>query len=82
MSQLLSAGHVVRMRPSGLPCVVQQLLGGGGQGEVYRASLAGNAVALKWYHPARATVQQRATIETLIRMGPPTERFLALSRFR
>jgi DNA-binding helix-hairpin-helix protein with protein kinase domain len=57
-------------------CTVERFLGGGGQGEVYRAALAGQSVALKWYFPAQATSEQRAAQETLVRKGAPTAQFL------
>lgn len=61
---------------SGADCCVDQFLGGGGQGEVYRANLGGQPVALKWYFPNQATPQQRTALELLVRKGPPNDRFL------
>jgi DNA-binding helix-hairpin-helix protein with protein kinase domain len=76
MSQLLRPQQIVRTVPSGLPCRVEELLGSGSQGEVYRATLEGKAVALKWYLPAAATAAQRAALELLVKQGPPNDRFL------
>lgn len=76
MNQMLEPGRLVRTESSGIACKVEKFLGGGGQGEVYRGSMGGNAVALKWYLPASATPEQRAALETLIRMGAPSRRFL------
>ncbi len=76
MNQLLTPGQKVRTEGSGLPCKVEEFLGGGGQGEVYRASLAGRPVALKWYLPAAATAEQHVALELLAKKGPPTDRFL------
>jgi DNA-binding helix-hairpin-helix protein with protein kinase domain len=76
MNQLLTPGQTVQTEASGLPCVVEEFLGGGGQGEVYRAALAGRAVALKWYLPAAATAEQRVALELLAKKGPPTDCFL------
>ncbi len=42
MNDLLKAGQIVHTVSSQTPCVVGQFLGGGGQGEVYRADLGGN----------------------------------------
>ncbi len=74
--QILKAGQTVQTETSQLPCKVEQFLGGGGQGEVYKADLEGQKVALKWYFPAQATPEQRAALETLIKNGPPTDKFL------
>lgn len=82
MSEAGNAGTLLRMGQrlmtgtSQLPCEVEGLLGSGGQGEVYRAQLAGRAVALKWYLPHSATIEQRQIIESLVRTGPPDRRFL------
>jgi eukaryotic-like serine/threonine-protein kinase len=57
-------------------CQVEKFLGGGGQGEVYQATLDGKPVALKWYFTASATVEQRKALETLVRMGSPSQKFL------
>jgi DNA-binding helix-hairpin-helix protein with protein kinase domain len=51
-------------------------LGGGGQGEVYRAKLEGKPVALKWYFRHTGTRQQRAALEALIQRGAPSSHFL------
>ena len=76
MNQILKPKQTVHTETTGLPCTVEKFLGGGGQGEVYRASLGGKAVALKWYFPASATPEQRAALETLVEKGPPNEKFL------
>jgi serine/threonine protein kinase len=74
--QILKAKQVVTTETSGIPCTVEQFLGGGGQGEVYKANLAGNMMALKWYFAQNATPEQRAGLETLIKSGAPNDRFL------
>jgi DNA-binding helix-hairpin-helix protein with protein kinase domain len=62
---------------SGTSCVVKELLGRGGQGEVYRVTLAGDlSMALKWYYPHTATQDQWQALETLISKGSPSEKFL------
>jgi serine/threonine protein kinase len=62
--------------PSGLSCTVQQLLGSGGQGEVFRALLGNQPFALKWYHPGTVTPEQRDALAQLVKKGPPSEHFL------
>jgi eukaryotic-like serine/threonine-protein kinase len=78
MTGQLQPGTAVRLETSGAACVVEELLGGGGQGEVYRARVEGqpDPVALKWYLPHAATSGQRAALEALVRAGRPTRRFL------
>ncbi|MBI3734319.1 MAG: serine/threonine protein kinase [Chloroflexi bacterium] len=85
MNQMLKIGQTVRAVSTGTSCRVEQFLGGGGQGEVYRAVLivesptgaqSNSALALKWYFPAQATAAQRAALAELIRKGAPNGRFL------
>jgi serine/threonine protein kinase len=76
MLQILPAGETVRTQSTAIDCQVGELLGGGGQGEVYRAVLSGKPVALKWYLPRAATQLQRNSLESLIRKGAPNSRFL------
>lgn len=56
--------------------VAVELLGSGGQGEVWRAQMDGRAVAVKLYHPHMATTAQREVIERLVQKGPPAKYFL------
>jgi eukaryotic-like serine/threonine-protein kinase len=76
MDQILKPGQKVRTAITRGDCVVETFLGSGGQGEVYRALLADKPVALKWYYPASATPEQQKALETLIKMGTPSDRFL------
>ncbi len=61
---------------TGRQCVVEKLLGSGGQGEVYQVRVDGQPLALKWYFPQQATPQQRALLQDLVRRGAPTGKFL------
>jgi DNA-binding helix-hairpin-helix protein with protein kinase domain len=76
MNQQLGPGRALRTETTHSVCTIEELLGGGGQGEVYRASVNGEQVAVKWYLPHAATPAQRAALEALIKTGPPTTRFL------
>ncbi len=76
MDQILKPDQKVRTSSTRKECRVEAYLGGGGQGEVYQANLDGKPVALKWYYPASATPEQQKALETLVRMGPPSDRFL------
>lgn len=56
---------------------VVELLGSGGQGEVYRVRRAdGGEAALKWYYPACATAQQEDIVQDLVGRGFTDDRFL------
>jgi len=57
-------------------CEILELIGSGGQGQVYRVSLSDHEYALKWYFPNIATPEQREAIERLVHKGPPNDRFL------
>jgi DNA-binding helix-hairpin-helix protein with protein kinase domain len=76
MNRILPEGAVVRGQSSALQCIVRELLGGGGQGEVYLAEGAAQPLALKWYYAHAAKPEQRVLLENLIRKGPPNARFL------
>jgi DNA-binding helix-hairpin-helix protein with protein kinase domain len=76
MSEILRPGQVIQCEPSGMPCTIEAFLGAGGQGEVYKAQLGGQDVAVKWFFAHMATPEQRASMELLIRKGAPSEHFL------
>ena len=83
MNQLLNPGDTVQMQTTGLSCEVEAFLGGGGQGEVYRARMVdakgvGAPVALKWFFPhyLRQDTDLRARLARAIDAGPPSDRFL------
>ena len=67
----------------GLVVEVLELIGAGGQGEVYRVQVEGKPYALKWYHhPATdaqravADEQRHALTGYLLNNAPPDSRFL------
>lgn len=76
MSNMLKAGDTVQTISGGVVCQVEDLLGSGGQGEVYRLRMGQEKVALKWYLPSQGTLEQRTNLETLVRKGPPSHEFL------
>lgn len=78
MSEILSIGQTVRTESSKIACTVEKFLAGGGQGEVYQASLGNQKIALKWYFPhyLQYEIQQRERLEKAIGLGAPSEKFL------
>jgi eukaryotic-like serine/threonine-protein kinase len=75
ISGILSPGDKIYITP-GTACRVEQLLGAGGQGEVYKVNINGVGFALKWYYRETASTYQWETLRTLIDSGPPDNRFL------
>ena len=55
---------------------VEQLLGSGGQGEVYRVLWQNKPHALKWYYQQTATPGQLQNLRALTNRGTPDPRFL------
>lgn len=76
MHQILKIGRRISSEDGKNSYKVLQFLGGGGQGEVYRVDLGGNAMALKWYFPVLITAAYRKNLERLIYKGPPNDSFL------
>ena len=83
MNQLLSSGEILQMQTVGLAYKVEKFLGGGSQGEVYRARPAdgkGGAapVAIKWFFPhyLRRDRDLHTRLERAVDTGPPSDRFL------
>ena len=83
MNQLLRSGEKVGMPHTELTYEVEAFLGGGGQGEVYRAKLVddrrgGAPVALKWFFPhyLGRDPDLRTRLEHAVDTGPPSNRFL------
>jgi DNA-binding helix-hairpin-helix protein with protein kinase domain len=75
MIEILKPGQAVTTE-AGEAVTVEQLLGSGGQGEVYRANWQGKPFALKWYYPQTATGGQLANLRELVKKGTPDARFL------
>ena len=75
VSGILSPGEKILITP-GTEGRIDQLLGAGGQGEVYRVTIKGISYALKWYYRDTATTDQWDTLRKLIQEGPPNARFL------
>jgi serine/threonine protein kinase len=69
-------GQTVWLEITGERCEIKELIGSGGQGQVYHTAINGEDCALKWYFPHSATDAQRNAIERLIHKGPPNDRFL------
>jgi len=76
MSQLLPIGSTLHLPTLSRDCVIESFIGGGGEGEVYRARDGSTAMAVKWYYEFRATPQQRKVLQRLVDQGPPNSSFL------
>ncbi len=72
----LRIGHELNVNGGSQSCEVLQLLGEGGQGEVYRVRTQTDELALKWYFKPFVTSEQRKSLADLISKGAPNERFL------
>jgi DNA-binding helix-hairpin-helix protein with protein kinase domain len=74
----LKPGDSLRCLETGLPCRIDELIGEGGQGEVYRVSLNGRPCALKWYNDfvLRVDRRLRERLQVAIDIGAPSAQFL------
>lgn len=61
---------------SGNTYKVEELLGEGGQGFVYRVSCNNKKYALKWYKVKNARPEQKAILKNLLQKPKPSEEFL------
>jgi serine/threonine protein kinase len=77
-TRTLKFGQRILLQPSKRTLVVEQHLGSGEQGEVYRGNLQNQLYAVKWYYPAflQHDPKLRDRLEMMIRYGAPSERFL------
>lgn len=75
---MLRTGQVLNCINTGQQCVVENLLGEGGQGEVWRVQAGSHAHALKWFNPVmiERDPDLRTRIERLVEIGAPSRRFL------
>lgn len=76
MSDLLQPGDRFTAERSGLAGQVGEWQGEGAQGIVFSAEVSGAQMALKWYHPAAATTQQRQLLNRIVAAGSPHTAFL------
>jgi len=61
---------------SGGDCIVEEFLGGGGQGEVYRVKVGKSHYALKWYFSTSQNPQLKKSLKELVTRGTPSKNFL------
>jgi eukaryotic-like serine/threonine-protein kinase len=74
METLLKPGQTIQSS-TGASYSVQELLGSGGQGDIYRVNSGGKDWAIKWFFPFAADEQNFQKITKMIRQGPPDHRF-------
>jgi serine/threonine protein kinase len=75
---LLAQGQTVTTHSGQLRLIVGSYVGAGGQGQVYRATMNGQPMALKWFLPEYLATDPSlyGRLQRLIGTGPPTDRFL------
>ncbi|MBM7846530.1 protein kinase domain-containing protein [Herpetosiphon giganteus] len=78
MNQMLRPGTMVSIESSSIMCEVQDIIGSGGQGEVYKIKLDGRMMALKWYFPIYIKQDPflKKRLKQAIDKGAPDNRFL------
>ncbi|HEX3941452.1 MAG TPA: hypothetical protein VHX11_08220 [Acidobacteriaceae bacterium] len=78
MERLLKRGQTLMVRNMQASAVIEDLLGEGGQAEVYRARIGQMQYAVKWYRPEYLSVDVRLwdRLKVAITSGSPTEQFL------
>ena len=76
-SALLSPGSRLQTMYSRRSVIVGDMLGGGGQGQVFRAQFEDSFCALKWYNPGYLGIDPtlRERLEKSIEVGPPNNQF-------
>lgn len=72
----LQPGDCFTTENGGLCGEITEWLGEGAQGTVFAVTVQGGCMALKWYHTAAATAQQRQLLETIVAAGSPHPSFL------
>lgn len=72
---MLKAGtHLVSEK--GISYKIREMLGSGGQGEVYKIDSPNGPMALKWYYKLTSTPEQKQIIMDLVQDGSPSNKFL------
>ena len=74
MNGILKNGTTLNLQGENVKII--ELLGSGGQGEVYKVQYKGKDYALKWYFSDSATSEQKKIILDLISKKSPNENFL------
>ena len=75
---MLKPGQTLIARNMQSAAVIEDMLGEGGQAEVYRARIGSAHYALKWYRPEYLAGDRRLweRLKVAINSGSPTEQFL------
>lgn len=76
MNQLLRIGQLIKSETASCNLQVVDCLGAGGQGEVYKVTSPHGDLALKWYYPEMATLEQEQALNLLTKRLPPNANFL------
>ena len=73
---VLPKGSQLQVAGTNVSCVIDRVVGEGGQGTVYAATIGAKTYALKWYRPGMADQDLRRRIPIMIDRGSPDPRFL------
>jgi eukaryotic-like serine/threonine-protein kinase len=78
MAMMLKADQVVEIQRLQTYGRVTGILGSGGQGQVFRVSINGDDMAVKWYDPTYIQKDKtlKSRLEDAIQTGRPSDRFL------
>jgi serine/threonine protein kinase len=76
MSGIFKKNDKILSEYSGRHIIINDLVGAGGQGEVYEVTIDNTIFALKWYYSNSATSSQMNILKRIVELGPPNHRFL------
>jgi serine/threonine protein kinase len=76
LSQIFDPGMIILTELRKKACIIEEFIGGGRKGEVYRTKMDTSPVALKWYFPELANFEREEALRLLIDIGSPSNTFL------
>lgn len=78
MSDMFKPGQIIQTQPDRFRYEIEELLGSGTQGEVYKVKHDNKYMALKWYYPQHLFINDglHKRLERIVEHQSPTNRFL------